>query len=109
MYDPDSGTKQGVAVSAQGGSLVLSPDRGSPKSINPEALYPVQKQRGTEIYALRGTRGFRLGVVELNDRLVESRLPDFPERGVSGHFHPGFLAFVALAMVGVMGVILMVP
>ncbi|OWV32796.1 hypothetical protein B5C34_04565 [Pacificimonas flava] len=108
VFDPETGERVSVSVEAQGGSLILREGGAAARSINPQCLYPVERLRGAEVYALKGVRGFRLGLVDVDDELVEARLPEFSLRE-SGNFHPAFLVFTAMSMLAVMGMILVAP
>lgn len=77
MYEHGSGERHWVAVEAQGRSLIISSDTGTARTIDPERLYPVERRRRAEVYALRGKPGFRLGLPDINDPLVQANLPRF--------------------------------
>ena len=79
LYDAGSGARHQVVVEAQGHSLVVRREDGTAQSFDPEKLRPVERRRGAEVYALAGVEGWRLGLTELDDRLVEARLPEFDE------------------------------
>ena len=77
MYEHGSGERHWVAVEARGGSLILSSDTGTARTIDPARLYPVERRRQAEVYALRDKPGFRLGLPNIDDPMVEAQLPEF--------------------------------
>ncbi|MGB7406611.1 MAG: hypothetical protein WA906_13050, partial [Pacificimonas sp.] len=77
LYDGSTAARRAATVEVRGQSLVIHAEGLAPQTINPEALRPVEKRRDTEVYALKGVEGWRLGLTEIDDRLVEARLPEF--------------------------------
>ncbi|MGB3721226.1 MAG: hypothetical protein WA979_00215 [Pacificimonas sp.] len=77
IFDPDTGGRHNVRIEVRGAQFVIEAERLPPRTINPETLYPVERQRGAEVYAMTGVAGWRLGLTQIDDPLVEARLPEF--------------------------------
>ena len=106
LIDPDTGERCPVSVGIQGANLRLDTPRG-PKCINPARLRPMQRRGSTEIYSMLGETGFRLGLTEIGDRLVEARLPAFPPPRAGGIGSPLLLVLliaVAAAVAAILAV-----
>ena len=103
VMDPATGGRFGVTVLAEGHSFVVQRSDGTRQSFDPERLRPLERQRGTEVYALRGAEGWRLGLTSISDPLVEARLPEF-SLGTKGarnrHLMPVMLLAVVIGAFG---------
>lgn len=76
-YDGVTAARRSVTVEVRGARLAIFAEGLEPQLVEPELLRPVEKRRDAEVYALDDVEGWRLGLTEIDDALVEARLPEF--------------------------------
>ncbi len=100
VFDPNTGARHAARIEVRGAQFIIETDDLPPQTVNPEKLKPVEKRRGTEIYALHGVTGWRLGLTDIDDRLIEARLPEFTLGAPAGKRGGGLVWLAVLALIG---------